>query len=234
MTAHDFGTPVVGAPGGTVTWTVINGGDLATSVPALSNGDPGEIFVGQNTCTAALAGGASCTIQVSFTPSAAGARSGVLTLAATTGGSVTFTATANALTPAALTLAPNTGSSTDFGAVPIIGMGVEQAFIVTNMGQQTSTPIAVTLTAPNADFNVMPHDGDCVGGVTALAQGETCLIHVQFLPNLAIQSTASLEVSATAGGFPSIMLTGLGDRGRRPAAAQTSPRHPAAPWRLRT
>ena len=192
-----------------MTWTVINGGDLTTGVPVLSNGDPGEIFVGQNTCTAALAGGASCTIQVSFTPAAAGARSGVLTLTATPGGSVTFTASATALTPAALTLAPSTGSSTDFGMVPI-GMAVEQAFIVTNLGQQTSTPIAVTLAAPNADFNVMPHDGDCVGGVTALAQGETCLIHVQFLPNLAIQSTASLEVSATAGGFPSIMLTGLG------------------------
>ncbi len=208
-TSHDFLTPVVGTPSMPVTWTVINMGDLATSAPVLSNGDPGEISFSQNNCTVGLPGGASCTIQVSFTPSAAGARSGMLTLAATTGGSVTFTASANALTPAALTLAPNTGSSIDFGMVPI-GMTVEQAFIVTNTGQQTSTPIAVTLASPNADFTIVPHDGDCVGGVTALAQNETCLIHVQFLPSLAVQSTASLEVSATAGGFPSIMLTGLG------------------------
>jgi len=209
MTSNDFGTLVVGAPGGTVTWTVINSGDLPTGAPALSNGDLGEILVGQNTCTTALAGGASCTIQVSFTPAAAGARSGMLTLAATPGGSVTFTASSTALTPAALTVAPDMGFSTDFGMLPI-GMTLEQAFIVTNTGQQTSTPIAVTLAAPDADFTIVPTDGDCVSGVTALIQGQTCLVHVQFQPSLAVPSTASLEVSATAGGFPSIMLTGQG------------------------
>ena len=208
-TSNDFGMLVVGAPGGTVTWTVINGGDLSTGVPTLSNGDPGEIFVGQNTCTAGLAGGASCTIQVSFTPMAQGTRSGLLTLTAAPGGSGAFTASATALTQATLTVAPATGFSLDFGMVPI-GMTLEQAYAVTNTGQQTTTPIAVSLAAADADFTIIPHDGDCVSGVTALGQSDSCLVHVQFLPSLAVPSTASLEVSATAGGFPSIMLTGQG------------------------
>jgi len=207
--SNDFGTPVVGTSGGTVTWTIINGGDLVTGVPTLSNGDPGEISVGQNTCSAGLGGGLSCMIQVSFTPTAAGPRSGVLTLTATPGGSVTFTASANALSPAALTVAPGTGFSLDFGMVPI-GMTLEQAYVVTNTGQQTTTPIAVTLAAPDADFTVVAHDGDCVSGVTALIQNQTCLVHVQFQPSLAVPSTASLEVSATAGGFPTVTLTGQG------------------------
>ena len=83
--SNDFGTPVVGTSGATMTWTIINGGDLSTGAPMLSNGDVGEILVGQNTCTTALGGGASCMIQVSFTPTAAGARSGVLTLSAMPG-----------------------------------------------------------------------------------------------------------------------------------------------------
>jgi hypothetical protein len=212
----DFRELVIGGqPSQTVTWTIINGGDQTTGLPVLANGDRGEILVGQNTCTVGLIGGASCMIQVSFTPTAEGPRSGMLTLTAMPGDSVTFTASATGLTPAALTLAPNTGSSADFSMVPI-GMAVEQAFIVTNTGEQDSSPIAVTLASPDAAFTIVPHDGDCVGGVTALGgasamgPGETCLIHVQFLPTLAVQSTASLEVSATAGGFPSIMLTGLG------------------------
>jgi len=133
----------------------------------------------------------------------------VLTLTATPGGSVTFTASANALSPAALTVAPGTGFSLDFGMVPI-GMTLEQAYVVTNTGQQTTTPIAVTLAAPDADFTVVAHDGDCVSGVTALIQNQTCLVHVQFQPSLAVPSTASLEVSATAGGFPTVTLTGQG------------------------
>src|SRR5262249_34138983 len=152
-TSNDFGTPVVGNSGGTVTWTIINGGDVLTGVPTLSNGDPGEIIVGQNTCTAALGGGLSCTIQGSFAPSAVGPRSGVLTLTASPGQSVTFTASANALSKAALTLAPDSMSSNDFGMVPV-GMTLEQAYVVTNVGQQTSSPIGVILAAPNADFIV--------------------------------------------------------------------------------
>ena len=106
-------------------------------------------------------------------------------------------------------MAPDAGFSTDFGMVPI-GMTLEQAYVVTNTGQQTTTPIAVSLAAPDSDFTVVPHDGDCVSGVTALIQNQTCLVHVQFLPSLAVPSTASLEVSATAGGFATVTLTGQG------------------------
>ena len=115
MTSNNFGTLVVGATSDSLTWTVTNGGDVPTGMPALTNGDPGEVQVASNNCTVALAGGASCAIVVSFSPAQAGARSGTLTLAASPGGSLTFTASATGQTPAALALAPATGSSTNFG-----------------------------------------------------------------------------------------------------------------------
>ncbi len=115
------------------------------------------------------------------------------------------------MTPAALTLAPAMGSSLDFGPVPV-GTMVEQAYVVTNTGQQSTTPIAVTFATSDTSFTIVPHDGDCVSGVTALLmQNDTCLIHVQFLPDMAVPSMASLAVSATTGGSPpSIALTGQG------------------------
>src|SRR6185295_6328432 len=90
----DFGSIVVGATSGGMTWTLTNDGDMPTSLPTLASNNPTEVMVGQNTCTAALGGGGTCTISVSFRPSTTGARSGTLTMTATTGGSVTFAASA--------------------------------------------------------------------------------------------------------------------------------------------
>ena len=122
-------------------------------------------------------------IQVSFKPASAGTPSGMLTLTANPGGTLTFIASATALTPptpAALTLAPTAGSSLDFGAVPVGMPTAAQPYVVTNTGQQSTTPILVTL--DNADFTFVPTDGDCVSGVTSLMPNETCLVHVQFQP----------------------------------------------------
>jgi hypothetical protein len=208
---HDYGKLVVGDTGGPFTWTIVNGGDQPTGVPALSLPLDPQIVVGQNTCTAALGGGLSCMIQVSFKPAGAGTPTGMLTLSANPGGSITFTASANAVTPAALTLAPAMGSSLDFGMVPV-GTMLEQVYVVTNTGQQSTTPIALTFATSDTAFTNVPHDGDCVSGVTALLmQNDSCLIHVQYLPDMPVPSMASLSVSATAGGSPpSIALTGLG------------------------
>ena len=140
--SNNFGTVLVGVTSGSVPWTVTNGGDVPTGVPALNNGDPGEVLVGANTCTAALAPGASCTIAVSFSAAAAGARSGILTLAATRR-PVTFTASATGQTAAGLALAPATGSSTGFGNV-LVGAAVTQAFVLANTGQQATGAVTIT------------------------------------------------------------------------------------------
>src|SRR5581483_6989066 len=92
-TSNDFGMLAVNAISGSVTWTVTNDGDVLSGAAALTNGDPTEVQVNSNNCTG-LAGGASCTIVVSFSPTKAGTRSGTLTLAASPGGMVTFTASA--------------------------------------------------------------------------------------------------------------------------------------------
>ena len=185
-------------------------------MPALTNSNQTELIVGTNTCTVAVAGGGTCTIGASFRPSAAGARTGTLTLAATPGGSVTLTATATGQTAAGLSLAPATGSSASFGNV-LVGATGTQTFVLTNTGQQTTTAVTVTLTtAATSGFAVVaPITGDCTT-TTTLAGGATCTIHVRFTAPGAGLQTATLGASATIGGTAAPLS--LSGNGQRPAA----------------
>ena len=72
-----FGNRTKGATSAAQSVTFTNSGTAALSIAALTaSGD----FAETNNCGGSLAAGASCTIQVTFTPSAAGARAGALTV----------------------------------------------------------------------------------------------------------------------------------------------------------
>jgi len=64
------------------TITVTNASTAAISIGTLTfSGTNGADFTQTNTCGTSLNGGASCTISVTFTPGAKGARSGTLSIA---------------------------------------------------------------------------------------------------------------------------------------------------------
>ncbi|MEO9237082.1 MAG: choice-of-anchor D domain-containing protein, partial [Jatrophihabitantaceae bacterium] len=72
-TAVSFGSTTVGSTSAAQSVTVHNGGTVAASVSAVTaSGD----FAQTNTCGASIAAGASCTVSVTFRPTAAGSRSG--------------------------------------------------------------------------------------------------------------------------------------------------------------
>ena len=192
-----------------------NGGDVPTGVPALANGNPGEVVVGASTCGVAIAAGATCTVAVAFSPTTTGTRSGMLTLTASPGGSVTFAASANGQTAAGLALAPATGGSTNFGNSVLVGTTVTQTFVLTNTGQQASGAATVTLTtAAGSGFAIAPPvAGDCPATPAALAGGASCNIHVTFTAPAAGQQMAILGASAAVGGTAtSLLLTAIGQR----------------------
>jgi hypothetical protein len=64
--------------------TVTNPGSGAVSVSAVTTSGP---FAQTNTCGGSLAAGASCTVEVTFTPTAAGAANGTLSVASSAPGS---------------------------------------------------------------------------------------------------------------------------------------------------
>lgn len=92
VSGHDFQGVEVGAIAGPVKWNVSNTSTTqATGVLSLLNTNPQEFTV-NNQCPQILGPGASCLVEVSFRPSAGGARSGNLTLSGTPGGTIGYSA----------------------------------------------------------------------------------------------------------------------------------------------
>jgi hypothetical protein len=162
-----------------------------TSTPTTPNqfARPGGAAGG--TCGGTLAAGASCTINIVFSPTSAGAKSGTVTIAASapvSGSPVVLSGTGVAGTPGA-SLTPTTWSPT---ATRGIGaLGPIQIFTLTNTGTGTLTGIGQgSLGGINAgDYFIVrlastcgPAGGGQLLGSTTLAPGASCVVTVQFRP----------------------------------------------------
>jgi hypothetical protein len=102
-TVKDFSNVPLGTASPSFTWTIRNAaGASSTGALSLSNSDPPEVAV-NNGCTGVLAGGASCTVSVTFTPTAPGTRSATIVVSAQPGGSVMLSLTATGTTQVTVT-----------------------------------------------------------------------------------------------------------------------------------
>jgi F5/8 type C domain/Abnormal spindle-like microcephaly-assoc'd, ASPM-SPD-2-Hydin len=79
-----FGNQVVGSASAAQAVTVSNTGTATATLSSMSAAAP---FAETNTCGSSLAAGASCTVSVTFTPTASGAASGNLSVASSAPGS---------------------------------------------------------------------------------------------------------------------------------------------------
>lgn len=124
-----FSSETIGSTSPAQTVTLANTGNASLSVASISaTGD----FAQTNSCAASLAAGASCAIQVSFTPTSTGTRTGSLTVTDDASGSPQSVALSGAGTPAA---------------------GNAAAFYVATNGNDAWTG---TLPAPNANMTDGP------------------------------------------------------------------------------
>ena len=107
-----FGQGVVGGTSSAKVVTLNNAGTSSVSITNIAaSGD----FQQTNTCGSSIAGGSSCTINVTFTPTATGARTGQLTVTTSVAGS-----------PPPVSL---TGTGTDFSVQPSSGSGTPSATV---------------------------------------------------------------------------------------------------------
>jgi hypothetical protein len=172
------------------------------------------------TCGATLTAGSTCTINVVFSPTAAGAANGTATIT----GSVTVTGSPVSLSGtgvAAVAAASLTPASRNFGTVArgTTLLAPIQVFTLTNTGNVTLTGIAQgVLGGTNAtEFTVRralstcgPAGGGQALGLTTLNPGATCTVTVAFTP-LTTQTTGakSATVSVTdLAGTQTSTLTG--------------------------
>jgi hypothetical protein len=186
----------VGTPAGTSAVTVFNLGSAALTVSnATASGD----FSIQNGCTTVAPAGGICAIQVTFTPTALGTRTGTLTITDNSAGSphvVQLTGTGGATSA---TLSP---ASLTFNSQVANTISNSQQVTLTNSGAIALQISHIDVTGPFSETN------QC--GVT-LGAGQGCFITLYFTPTTASAATGTLTVTDSAANSPqTVSLSGSG------------------------
>lgn len=211
-TTLNFGNQTQSIASAPLTATLRNTGSANLSLNNIMVGGANSAeFSRAGTCTTGgtVAPAASCTITVTFTPAAIGARSATIDIAHNAAGSPTrLTLAGNGI--AATTLAPVitlTPAALDFGTVTLATTSAARTVTVSNAGNAPMAISALTIAGGNAaDF---AQSSTCPL-TTPLAVGAQCTISVTFTPSATGNRNASLTVVSNATGANTVALRGSG------------------------
>ena len=205
----DFGDQRLNTPSSARQITLTNSGSAPLKIASIAAG--GEFAITNNTCPASpttLGVNATCTVDVTFTPSALGSRSGTLTITSDAVNSPHTAPLAGKGTQPAVQLAP---ASLSFGSQALNTTSSTKQITLTNSGTAPLTISSITATGDFAQTNACP---------TTIAAGGTCVINVTFTPTALGARTGQLSIADDAPGSPHTAAldgTGLG------AAVQINP-----------
>jgi hypothetical protein len=208
-----FGNVIVGtAPAPAQTLTVRNDGGVTAT--GLIVGPLTAPFSRTTTCGATLAGGATCTITVTFTPSAATSSTGSLAVTssvAVNGAPVALSGTGIAAVRT-FSVTPTTLAFGNWAAGTSNVTSTAQTVTVTNTGNVALAGGSLAFGGGTPQPFSRPTGG--AGGTcgTTLALGASCTVNVVFAPATATGFTRTLTVAyttATGTGTP-VTLTGTG------------------------
>jgi hypothetical protein len=180
---------VAGAP---ITVTVTNSGGAAmTDVGTQVSGQNASSFsTAASTCSAGLAAGASCTIQVIFTPASAGPAVATLTITSSTPGvkaPAIVPLSGAGLAPSALTANP---SQLIFAATALGQTSAAQAVTIANPGGVSAAGLTLSVSAP---FKLAQNTCG-----STLAAGANCSAEIAFAPTQRGALTGSLTIASTS------------------------------------
>jgi hypothetical protein len=200
-TGLTFAAQPIGSPGPLQTVTLTNTGAAAL---AISNVAASGDFSQGNTCGSALAAGRSCAINVAFTPTAVGTRTGTLTITDSAPGSphaVFLTGTGTSIAPA-VTLSP---SSIVFGIQPL---GVASSTITASVINSGGTTLTISSLSISGEFS---ETDTCKSPIPA---GGSCTVNVVFAPSAVGTRTGSITIVDSAASSPQMLaLSGTGVSG---------------------
>ncbi len=183
--------------------TVVNEGTAPLTISQITSSN--TAFAETDNCVGTLsAGGASCTINVTFTPTAVGTASGTLSITDNASGSPqTIKVTGTGVTAAtAVTLTP---TSLTFGNQTVGTTSSPQTITITNTGSSTLDINSITTTGDFAQTN------NCGAFSNVLNVGQSCTASVTFTPTASGARAGTLSVNDNATGSPqSASLSGTG------------------------
>jgi hypothetical protein len=195
--ALSFAATAVGSTTAAQQLTVTNSGGGVLALGAVTA--TGDFTETDNCSGGTLGAGIHCAVNVTFTPTALGTRTGTLTVAgAVAGTGVTVTLTGVGTTPAAIAVSP---ASVNFGTITVGAQSGTQTITVSNTGGLPGTLGSVAVTG---DFQVQSN----FCGST-LPAGSQCLVGVIFVPTAAGTRTGVFSIPGPAGTL-SVALAGAG------------------------
>ncbi len=176
-----FGPTIVNQTAAAQILTISNtgGNPSALQVPTIT----GDFAIGANTCGNSLPSQVGCSISITFTPTASGTRSGVLTVV-DSAGTQTAQLVGIGQSPATDTLSP---TSLNFPAQQTGTTSAKQQVTLTNAGDVPLTLIAAAITS--GDFIV---NNGC--GVS-LSAHSSCAMGVAFVPSATGPRAGLLQVT---------------------------------------
>ncbi|HZC74225.1 MAG TPA: choice-of-anchor D domain-containing protein [Jatrophihabitans sp.] len=211
-TSINFGSVLVGRHGAGRTVTVTNNGDGTDAVSTLSVTEPFAAS-GPGCVSKPLQPGASCSIRVTFTPTAGGDQSGNLRIATVNGGSASVHLSGSGAT-SAFSVTPRAMA---FGEVPVGQRSATKTLRVHNTGDVDVTVDQVT------DPGFVIDAAACTG--RTLQPGNTCAVRVSFEPTGTGPVADTLVVATSAGRF-TVALSGTGTGNHGIGGVHTGPPPP--------
>jgi hypothetical protein len=200
-TSLTFAAQVVGTTSAPQVVTLTN--NLTTTLTISSIGFTGTNsgdFAQTNNCGSSVNAGASCTINVTFTPAASGTRTATLNVTDNAGNSPqTVSLSGTGIVPVTLSTA-----SISFGTVLVDSSATATPVTLTNNQSVSLTNISISVTG--AAFSQVNTCG------TSIAAGAQCTITVTFAPKTSGSQTGMVTISDSAINSPqTISLKGAGE-----------------------
>lgn len=210
-TSVDLGWVTMGFPA-RARVRITNSGDAPLATPGIdwSSNEGRDFELIQNQCSRELAPAQSCEARVQLIPTRAGDLTATLRVESSPAGTGDVAMAALGLEAGELILAPAVGSFENFGGVRL-GATVEGSFTVSNPSAEESGPLAFQVNRP--ELSLLPPTGaagECVPGMTSLADGQSCNLRLAFTPVERGPLEATLTSRSDGAGSVSLALAGQG------------------------
>jgi hypothetical protein len=188
----------------TVTMTNPGPGILIISTTTIVGTNASDFAKSADTCSGAtVVPNGTCTVSVTFTPSATGSRSASLSIADNAANSPQTVTLSGTGTGPVVSLS----SQLTFSAQLVGTTSSSQTVTVTNTGSANLTLTAIGITGPFAVASA----GSTCSITTPVAAGATCTVEVTFTPTSAGSAAGSISFTDNAPGSPqTLALSGTG------------------------
>jgi Abnormal spindle-like microcephaly-assoc'd, ASPM-SPD-2-Hydin len=199
-----FATQLVKTSSASQPATLTNTGTAAITIGSIVTTGP---YSQTNNCGTTLAGNASCTINIVFTPTAAGTQTGSITVTSNAANSPQSATLSGVGT--VLTFSP---TSLSFGTQSVNTASSPQTVTITNVGTTAVTTSKISVTGSRVASFVIQSSSTCPLSPGSIAAGASCTVVVVFDPTLKGALTANITAIDAGGASPqTVPMSGTGD-----------------------